>query len=479
MPGRGSRPVVVVGAGLAGLAAALQLRADGREVVVLEKEPLAGGRMGLLVQDSSIGRYHFDTGPGVLACPGLVEECFALVGAQPADYLELLPVERLLQARFVDGEVIDVYPDPQQTLAGLGDLVGAADRDGLATYLADVAHAGSGASRPARAGTGAALLDYGRALRAEIATPRIESYVGDERLRRLFNWTIVPGLATAYLAGPSGQVGRAVFPRGGMHRLPAALASAAIDAGVEMQLGSEVARLVRRDGVARAVVTTEGESIDCEAVILATDPGTAGALLERGTDLARPAASCWMLFAGGDFDLPAGASHLTVLFGRQSHLDAVDLDLGRLPSDPTILLNAPSLTDPSVAPPGSHTLSVVTATPNLGVYPSVPVAQGRRLVATAQDWGRIGDHYRRHIVNLLHARGVSGLDRADVQHVLTPVDWRARGLVAGSPFQVPRRWPPLLRLERNVGLAGAPAGVGSGVERALLSGLGTARQLLG
>ncbi len=70
--------VVIVGAGLGGLACALHLAATGREVTVLERESVPGGRAGRL----SIGGYEFDTGPTVLTMPDLLAEALAAVGEE-------------------------------------------------------------------------------------------------------------------------------------------------------------------------------------------------------------------------------------------------------------------------------------------------------------------------------------------------------------------------------------------------------------
>ncbi len=68
--------VVVVGAGFAGLAAALHLAGRGREVTVVEREPWPGGRAGR----RDIDGYHLDTGPTVLTMPDIIDEAFAAVG---------------------------------------------------------------------------------------------------------------------------------------------------------------------------------------------------------------------------------------------------------------------------------------------------------------------------------------------------------------------------------------------------------------
>ena len=91
--------VVVVGAGLGGLSAALRLAGAGRSVTVLEREPVPGGRAGLLED----GGYAFDTGPTVLTMPDLIADALASVGEELSDWLTLDPVQPLYRAQFADG----------------------------------------------------------------------------------------------------------------------------------------------------------------------------------------------------------------------------------------------------------------------------------------------------------------------------------------------------------------------------------------
>ena len=103
VPGPTSR-VVVVGAGLSGLAAALRLAGAGREVTVLEREDVPGGRAGRL----ELGGYSFDTGPTVLTMPSLVEETFASVGERLEDWLTLDRLDPAYRAYYPDGSTLDV-----------------------------------------------------------------------------------------------------------------------------------------------------------------------------------------------------------------------------------------------------------------------------------------------------------------------------------------------------------------------------------
>ncbi len=91
--------VVVVGAGFAGLAAALHLAGRGREVTVVEREDWPGGRAGRL----DIDGYRLDTGPTVLTMPDIIDDTFAAVGETTSSRLDLLAVDPAYRAQFADG----------------------------------------------------------------------------------------------------------------------------------------------------------------------------------------------------------------------------------------------------------------------------------------------------------------------------------------------------------------------------------------
>jgi len=102
--------VVVVGAGLAGLTAALHLAGRGREVTVVERESWPGGRAGR----ADIRGYQLDTGPTVLTMPDIIDEAFAAVGENRSDRLDLMTVDPAYRAQFSDGSSLDVHSDADQ-----------------------------------------------------------------------------------------------------------------------------------------------------------------------------------------------------------------------------------------------------------------------------------------------------------------------------------------------------------------------------
>jgi phytoene desaturase len=129
--------VVIVGAGLAGLSAALRLTGAGREVTVLEREAVPGGRNGLLEVPApdGDGAYRFDTGPTVLTMPDLIADALDCVGEELEDWLELEPVDPLYRAYYPDGSVLDVKADSGAMAEEVARVCGPAEAKGYLEYV--------------------------------------------------------------------------------------------------------------------------------------------------------------------------------------------------------------------------------------------------------------------------------------------------------------------------------------------------------
>src|SRR5665811_1334218 len=104
--------VVVVGAGLAGLSAAMHLAGAGRRVTVLEAESAPGGRAARVsLPATGGGTYHLDTGPTVLTMPDLLADCFAALGESLSDWVTLRRLDPAYRAQFADGTALSLTSD--------------------------------------------------------------------------------------------------------------------------------------------------------------------------------------------------------------------------------------------------------------------------------------------------------------------------------------------------------------------------------
>ncbi|MFF1305995.1 phytoene desaturase family protein [Streptomyces sp. NPDC058307] len=488
VPGRTDH-VVVVGAGLSGLAAALHLLGAGRRVTVVERDASPGGRAGRIVR----GGYHFDTGPTVLTMPHLADEAFAAVGDSLRARIELVPLHPAYRARFADGSTLDVHTGAEAMEAEIERFAGAREAAGyrrLRAWLERLYRVQMRRFIDADFDSPLRLLHPDLARLAALGgfgrlDARIGRFLHDERLRRVFSFQslyagVAPERALAAYAviAYMDTVAGVWFPRGGMHALPRAMAAAAADAGADLRFGEAVTRLERSGERITAVVTDTGR-IACDAVVLTPDLPVTYRLLGRAPK--RPVGlrfspSAVILHAGTDRTWPWLAHH-TLSFGaawRQTFSELTET--GRLMSDPSLLITRPTATDPGLAPPGHHLHYILAPCPNTALGPG-PAA-----------WGELGPRYRDSLLTELERRGLDGLAAAiDEECLVTPADWQAQGHAAGSPFSAahtfaqtgPFRPRNLVRGTVNAVLAGCGTTPGVGVPTVLLSGKLAAARITG
>ncbi|MFH8925579.1 phytoene desaturase [Streptomyces pristinaespiralis] len=489
VPGRTDR-VVVVGAGLSGLAAALHLLGSGRQVTVVEKSDRPGGRAGR----ARLGGYLLDTGPTVLTMPHLADEAFAAVGDSLADRVELLALHPAYRAQFADGSGLDVHTDGETMAEEVRAFAGPAEAAGyrrLRKWLRSLHEAqmrrfiDTNFDSPfqllhpdlARL---AALRGFGR-LDAQVGR-----YIKDQRLRRVFSFQslyagVPPARALAAYAviAYMDTVAGVYFPKGGMHALPVAMADAARDAGAEFRYGTEVTELASSAGRVTSVHLGDGERLPCDAVVLTPDLPVVYRLLGRTPR--RPvrlthSPSAVILHAGTRRTWP-GLGHHTLSFGHAWERTFEEITrTGRLMSDPSLLITRPTAHEPRLAPEGRHLHYVLAPCPNTTVGPS------------AAEWRSLGPRYRDSIVSELEKRGLDGFgDAVEEEQLITPADWTAQGHAAGTPFSAahtftqtgPFRPRNLVAGVENAVLAGCGTTPGVGVPTVLVSGKLAASRISG
>lgn len=104
--------MVVIGAGFAGIATALRLRALGYEVTLMERLGSLGGR----AQVFERGGYRHDAGPTVITAPFLFDELFELFDEKLSDHLDFVPLDPFYRFHFADGSQFDYRASVEDTL---------------------------------------------------------------------------------------------------------------------------------------------------------------------------------------------------------------------------------------------------------------------------------------------------------------------------------------------------------------------------
>lgn len=480
--------VVVVGAGLGGLSAALRLAGAGRRVTVIERETLPGGRAGRL----DVVGFRFDTGPTVLTMPELIADALACVGEDMSSWLDLRRVVPAYRARFADGSSLEVIADVDAMAQQIRAVIGPTEADGYRRF-ADFARRLYDLERRDFIDRNLdSPLDLLRPSLAKLVAmggfrrlaPKVDTFFADERLRRIFTFQAMyagrspyDALAIYAVIAYMDCVAGVWFPVGGMHAVPAAMAEAAEKHGVVFRYGTTAVRVELAGDRAVAVHTADGERIATDVVVLNPDLATAWHdLLPAGRRARRLgrleySPSCALLLAGSSMDTD-GMAHHTLHFGRAWRETFRELIDERVPPrDPSLLVSVPTVTDRALAPKGKSSWYVLVPTPNLD---------------GATDWDQAGPGYRDQIVNRLDSLGYRGFGEAiEVESWTTPADWARRGMTRGTPFSVAHSFgqtgpfrPSNLAFE-NVVFVGTGTQPGVGVPMVLLSGRLAAERILG
>ena len=480
--------VVIVGAGLAGLSAALRLAGAGRSVTVIERESVPGGRSGLLQKEG----YNFDTGPTVLTMPSLIEDAFNSVGEEMKDWLDLIPLRPLYRAFYHDGSQLDVYPDTKEMEVEIAKVIGPEEAIGYRNYVDFVTklykyEINDFIDRNIDSPFGLLTPNLARLVAIggfRKLSPKVSQFLKDPRTQKVYSFQamyagVSPQQALAIYAviAYMDSVNGVFFPKGGMHALPRALASAGQKHGITFKYNSEVTKVDFKNGRAQAVITASGERIECDVLVLNPDLPVAWRDLLGRTPASikrlKYSPSCVTMLVGSKKEYSHLAHH-NIHFGNS--WDGVFDELIHkkvLMTDPSVLVTVPSKDDPTLAPAGKHSYYVLFPTPNLDAD---------------IDWKKMRAPYRDQMIKTLESRGYTDFgDSIEVESLTTPLDWQNQGMERGAPFASahtffqtgPFRPRNLAKGFENVVFAGSGTQPGVGVPMVLISGRLAAERIVG
>ena len=421
--------VVVIGAGVGGLAAAARLAAQGHRVTVLEKSPVIGGKLGTYNAQG----FSFDTGPSLVTMPQVFRELFEATGHPLESVLSLRPVEPIARYRFADGSRFDSSADLTTFCDRLDDSLGEgsgadwqafmrrAERIWDATHVPFLESPLNGMRSLVRQAWRVGDLQavapwrslrglgrhYLRDHRLRMFLDRYATYTGSDPRRAPAALAVIPYVEQTFGAW---------YVDGGLHLLGAAIADRARDRGAEIHTGAEVVSIDTDAGAVRGVTLADGTTLQADVVVANVDAATVyerllpDARARRRLSRTTPSLSGFVVLLGLRGRTP-GLAHHTVLFPEDydAEFDAVFGDRPAL--SPTVYVSAPP--DPAVAPDGDEAWFVLVNAPRHG----------------GVDWRDQSD-YAGHILDLMAERGLDVRSREVVREVRTPADLEA---LTGSP----------------------------------------------
>ncbi|NOT69934.1 MAG: phytoene desaturase [Hyphomicrobium sp.] len=277
---------VVVGAGIAGLTAAIDLAVAGFDVTVVERAPSPGGKM----RQVQAGGAVIDAGPTVLTMARVFEELFASAGAKLSDYVSLEPLQILARHAWTDGSILDLFADRERSASAIAKFSDAREADGFLKFCKraegifktlEDSFIRSESPTPVSLALQSGITGLGDLWRISPFTT-LWSALGnsfrDPRLRQLFGRYATycgssPFEAPATLMLVADVERQGVWTvNGGMQRLAAALAALATDRGVVFRYDSDVTGVVVTPSGVQGVTLTGGETVPASFVVLNADP---------------------------------------------------------------------------------------------------------------------------------------------------------------------------------------------------------------
>ncbi|MBA5255037.1 phytoene desaturase family protein [Enterococcus hirae] len=383
------KKIIVIGAGVAGLSAAVRLQKLGYEVTLYEKDRQVGGKMN---QIKTAG-FTFDLGPTIVMMPEIYREVFEFCGKDPDDYISMKKVDPMLKLYFNKEEPIEFSNDLIELTKTL-ENISPEDTEGYFAFLADIYQRYTIAKEAFITKSFRGFWDFynPKSLWAGIrlrtfsdAYTSISKFVKDDRLRKSLAFqTLYIGVSpyqgpSLYTIIPMIELFYGVyFIEGGMYTLATSLARLFEELGGKIVYETSVDEILIDNKIAKGIRIGK-EQVMADAIVCGADfPYAMKELIpderQRGKYTNKKIAkfeyscSCFLMYLGLDKKYPEEHLH-SIYFAEDFKKNVDDLfERGKLPDDPSFYLYRPSLMDDSLAPEGQEGLYVLVPVPELSKY---------------------------------------------------------------------------------------------------------------
>jgi len=484
--------IIVVGAGVGGIAAAAHLANRGLDVTVLEKNPRPGGRCYRI----SRAGHHFDVGPTLYVMPRVYEQAFADLGERIEDWLDLQRVDPTYHLIFGDGQKLSLTSDLEAMRTQLESI----EKGSFLRYL-DYMDEGKRhyklamnrlVQRDFRKWTDffnlgnlpllfqlKALVKHYEGMGAYFDNPRLKAAFTFQDMYMGLSPFEAP--ATFSMLQYTELADGVWYPRGGMYRVVERLMRIAENSGARFIFDSPVERIMIERHQADAVILESGQRLEADAVLANADlPYVYRSLLPDGgeserLDRRRYSCSTISFFWGVDRRYEQLGPHTLFLSDDYAGNFKSIIRHKSLPADPSLYIHAPVSLDPSLAPSRQDSLTAI-----------VPV--GHMDNGTGQNWSERISEARLAVFERLRSIGINDLEEhLKFEICYAPPVWRNQfNLLRGSTHGLSHNLTQLGYLRpgnrhkryRNVYFVGASTHPGTGVPTVLTSARLVAERIL-
>ncbi|GAA0599127.1 phytoene desaturase family protein [Virgibacillus siamensis] len=432
------KKVIVIGAGVAGLASAIRLQHAGYQVRVIEKEHLPGGKMHRIEQDG----YQFDLGPTLVMMPELYKEVFELCGRDPDDYIPMQKLDPMYRVYFHDDteHPYDISSD-LTTLIKTIEQISEEDAEGFLDYLQEIYKRFTIAKkyfiqRPFRSRadffTPFMLKQAMKLKTLDSADHFISKYIKHERLKQMISFqTLYIGVSpyngpSLYTMIPMIEFLYGVwFIKGGMHTMAKAMEKLFLELGGDIQYNTNVKEITIENGEATGIRANgekeEADFIMCNADFpfamkhLVKKKEAKGKYTDKKIDNMKYSCSCFLLYLGMNRKYEEIEHVHNFVFNEELDKNLNDIFAGNKLETGSFYIYIASKMDPSMAPKGKD-----------GIYILLPVSD---LSTAKYEWNEETIHYYRNYI-LDSMKRIKGFEKVDQEIVtetcMTPKDFESK-----------------------------------------------------
>jgi phytoene desaturase len=266
------KTAIVIGSGVAGLAAAIRLQNKGYSTLVLEKNNYVGGKLTQI----QLGDFRFDAGPSLFTLPELIEELFAISNKNISDYFEYEKCSISCNYFFEDKTKLTFYSNEVQLKNEIESKLNISFSP-LKNYLTNAAYKYNSTKEIFLEKSLHKLQTYFSypIIKCVKAIPKLNLFstldetntkeLNHPKLIQIFNRYATYNGSSPYKASgilsliPHLELNKgSFFPKNGMHSITESLTKLAIDLGVEFKLNTSVNELITEKDRIKEVITDKG-----------------------------------------------------------------------------------------------------------------------------------------------------------------------------------------------------------------------------
>jgi phytoene desaturase len=432
------KKVIVIGAGVAGLASAIRLQHAGYKVALYEKEKIPGGKMHRIDLDG----YQFDLGPSIVMMPEIYREIFELCGRNPDDYIPMERVDPMYRVYFSNDpdHPYDLSSD-LITLMKTIESISDEDAGGFLEYLQEIYKRFLVAKnhfiqRPFRQMKDfynpTTLKQVMKLKTLDSADHFIGKYIKNERLKQMISFqTLYIGISpykgpSLYSMIPMIEFLYGVwFIKGGMYTMASAMEKLFLELGGTIHYNSPVEEICIENrkaiGIRLGNEIIKADYIVCNADFpyamkhLVKDVKAKGKYTDKKIDSMKYSCSCFLMYLGMDRKYEEIEHVHNFIFNENLEQNLNDIFEGNKMESGSFYVYIASKMDPSLAPEGKD-----------GLYILLPVSD---LSTAKYEWNNeMIQHYRRSIFQKL--RKIKGFENIESEIVtetyMTPKDFESK-----------------------------------------------------